>query len=75
MATAEFSKFADILNNHGGNLKYQVLCFINMCLIEIDLLMNAEKILFVKKNSAVNSWEKAMWKIISIKVSFILLYL
>ena len=49
MATAEFSKFADILNNHGGNLKYQVLCFINMCLIEIDLLMNAEKILFVKK--------------------------
>ena len=49
MATAEFSKFDDILNNHGGNLKYQVLCFINMCLIEIDLLMNAEKILFVKK--------------------------
>ena len=49
MATAEFSKFADILNNHGGNLKYQVLCFINMCLIEIDLLKKAEKILFVKK--------------------------
>ena len=49
MATAEFSKFTDILSNHGSNLKCQVLCFINMCLIEIDLLMNAEKILFVKK--------------------------